>query len=141
MTAISYFSISNSSSDCDERRFMITSRAHVDVKKECEGVTALLDSGGVLEVRWLNANDENIDESGGSSSVLEVTYDPAVVGLRYILESLVKSNPQFSVSLMKRKVPYYENSCDTKTYVLNLIVFLCCVGRRGRVDGSTESRN
>jgi hypothetical protein len=35
---------------------------------------------------------------------LEVTYDPAIVGLRFILESMSASNPQLTISLSKEKV-------------------------------------
>jgi hypothetical protein len=41
---------------------------------------------------------------------LEVTYDPAIVGLRFILESMTVSNPQLSISLSKEKVDFLSSS-------------------------------
>lgn len=47
---------------------------------------------------------------GGGQTVLDITYDPAVVGLRFILEYLTNANPLCKVTLSKREV-YEHDQC------------------------------
>ena len=51
--------------------------------------------------------------SGGGRAVLEVTYDPAVVGLRHILEYLSGANSQCKVTLTKQDV---SGNCGDGAY-------------------------
>lgn len=51
-----------------------------------------------------NNDEEVVNLKGLQKLCLEVTYDPAIVGLRVILESMAVANPQLTVTLLKQKV-------------------------------------
>lgn len=126
------FILRNDNSDCRQRSFLVEASKSItgDIRASFNGLNTLLATAGVLEAKWwvikhflniinifiIRVDSEDNVESEDNKSIkglqklcLEVTYDPAIVGLRVILESMTVSNPQLTITLMKQKVIFYFN--------------------------------
>ncbi len=100
---------------------MEASRATIgDLRSNFNGLNTLLGTAGVLEAKWFEYLSSNFDSLlrididsdptskkttiGFQKLGLEVTYDPAIVGLRSILESMTVANAHLSITMAKPKV-------------------------------------